>query len=84
MNFFSFLQSRTNVFLIIIAGIIWFSLLGYRDLIDPDEGRYADVASEMLITGDWVTPRLNGYKFFDKLPLHYWGSAISMAILGKT
>lgn len=84
MNFFSSEHGRTNLVLIIMAAIIWFSLLGYRDLIDPDEGRYANVASEMLKTGDWVTPRVNGYKFFDKPPLHYWGSAISMAVLGET
>jgi len=72
------------ILLIVLAGILWFALLGYRDLIDPDEGRYAEVAREMLSTDDWVTPRLNGYKFFDKPPLQYWGSAISMAILGET
>ncbi len=83
-NIFFSAQRRTNLCLIIIAAIIWFSLLGYRDLIDPDEGRYANVASEMLNSGDWVTPRVNGYKFFDKPPIHYWGSAISMAILGET
>ena len=77
-------ERRTDILLIILAAIIWFSLLGYRDLIDPDEGRYADVSSAMLSTGDWVTPRLNGYKFFDKPPIHYWGSAISMAIFGET
>jgi 4-amino-4-deoxy-L-arabinose transferase-like glycosyltransferase len=72
------------ILLIVLAGIFWFAMLGYRDLIDPDEGRYAEVAREMLSTGDWVTPRLNGYKFFDKPPLQYWGAAISMAILGET
>ena len=75
---------HSKLLLIILAGIIWFSLLGYRDLIDPDEGRYAEVSREMLSTGDWVTPRVNGYKFFDKPPMHYWGSAVSMAILGPT
>lgn len=80
-----FLSSRrTDILIIFLAGIIWFSLLGYRDLIDPDEGRYAEVAREMLSSGDWVTPRLNDFKFFDKPPLHYWGSAISMSILGTT
>ncbi len=72
------------ILLIVLAGIFWFAMLDYRDLIDPDEGRYAEVAREMLSTGDWVTPRLNGYKFFDKPPLQYWGAAISMAILGET
>jgi len=77
-------HKQTAIILIVLASILWFGLLGYRDLIDPDEGRYAEVAREMLSTGDWVTPRLNGYKFFDKPPLQYWGSAIAMAMLGET
>jgi len=77
-------HKQTAIILIVLASILWFGLLGYRDLIDPDEGRYAEVAREMLSTGDWVTPRLNGYKFFDKPPLQYWGSAIAMAIFGET
>ncbi len=84
MNLNSLSSRRTDLLIILLAGIIWFSLLGYRDLIDPDEGRYAEIAREMLSSGDWVTPRLNGFKFFDKPPLHYWGSAISMSILGAT
>ena len=84
MNLIPSAERRTNILLITLAALIWFSLLGYRDLIDPDEGRYADVSSAMLSTGDWVTPRLNGYKFFDKPPIHYWGSAISIAIFGET
>lgn len=70
--------------IIVIAGFIWFVLLGYRDLIEPDEGRYAEIAREMLSSGDWVTPRLNGFKYFEKPPLQYWGTAISMALLGET
>lgn len=84
MTYIPSAERRTDILLIILAAIIWFSLLGYRDLIAPDEGRYADVSSAMLSTGDWVTPRLNGYKFFDKPPMHYWGSAISMAIFGTS
>jgi len=38
----------------------------------PDEGRYSEVAREMVVSGDYITPRLNGVKFFDKPPLFYW------------
>ncbi|MDO9047728.1 MAG: glycosyltransferase family 39 protein [Methylobacter sp.] len=77
-------QCRINGIVIVVAGFIWFLLLGYRDLIDPDEGRYAEIAREMLNSGNWITPRLNGFKYFEKPPLQYWGSAISMALLGET
>ncbi|MGZ5055871.1 MAG: phospholipid carrier-dependent glycosyltransferase [Methylobacter sp.] len=80
----SFRQYGINGLIIVVAGFIWFLLLGYRDLIEPDEGRYAEIAREMLNSGNWVTPRLNGFKYFEKPPLQYWGSAVSMALLGET
>ena len=55
-----------------IAAILllsWFTLLGERALFNPDEGRYAEIPREMLATGDWVTPRLNGVNYFEKPPL---------------
>ncbi len=61
---------------------IWFFALGLRDLISTDEGRYADIAMEMLQTGDWITPRLNGLLYFEKPPLQYWASAIGFSIFG--
>jgi 4-amino-4-deoxy-L-arabinose transferase-like glycosyltransferase len=61
---------------------IWFFALSLRDLISTDEGRYADIAMEMLQSGDWITPRLNGLLYFEKPPLQYWASAISFAFLG--
>ncbi len=62
---------------------IWMAALaGARPLNVPDEGRYAEVAREMLVTGDFVTPRLNGVPFLDKPPLFYWLEAASFAALG--
>jgi 4-amino-4-deoxy-L-arabinose transferase-like glycosyltransferase len=71
-----------NAVVVVLAGVIWFMLLGYRDLLGPDEGRYAEIAREMLSTGDWLTPRLNGFKYFEKPPMQYWGSAASMFVFG--
>lgn len=61
---------------------VWFALLGHRDLIEPDEGRYAEIAREMVVTGDWLTPRLNGFKYFEKPALHYWATALSLKAFG--
>ena len=55
-----------------------------RPLMLPDEGRYATVAWEMLATGDWLTPTLNGLPFFHKPPLFYWISGAAMALTGHT
>src|SRR3954464_2855968 len=68
--------------LLLVALIIWFSNLDYRKLIKPDEGRYAEISREMAVTGDWVTPRLNGFKYFEKPPLQYWAGAAAMALFG--
>jgi 4-amino-4-deoxy-L-arabinose transferase-like glycosyltransferase len=68
----------------VLCGIIWFSLLGYRDLFDPDEGRYAEIPAGMVLTGDWVTPRLNGVKYFEKPVFQYWATAAVYTVAGKS
>ena len=68
--------------LVIIYGLLWFGTLNYRHLIPSDEGRYAEIAREMLVTGDWVTPRYNGYKYFEKPPLQAWATATVFQVFG--
>ncbi|MDR2416635.1 MAG: glycosyltransferase family 39 protein [Holosporales bacterium] len=46
--------------------------LGNRPFATPDEGRYVEIPREMVVTGDLITPRLNGVKYFEKPPLFYW------------
>ena len=58
------------------------ALLGVRPLSVPDEGRYPEVAREMLLTGDFVTPKVNGIVFLDKPALYYWLEAGSMHVFG--
>src|SRR5689334_20439584 len=59
-------------------------LLGFSPwgLWERDEGRYADVARQMLSRRDFVTPRINGAVFLDKPPLVYWMTAASSAAWG--
>ncbi len=54
-----------------------------RPLANPDEGRYSEISREMAASGDWVTPRLNGIKYFEKPPLQYWATALSFTVLGE-
>lgn len=56
--------------------------LGSRALWEPDEGRYAEIPREMLASGDFVTPRLNGVKYFEKPALFYWLEAGAIRVLG--
>ena len=68
--------------LLAIYALIWFGTLNYRHLIPSDEGRYAEMAREMLVTGDWVTPRYNSYQYFEKPPLQIWATAFAFKIFG--
>ncbi|WP_109482955.1 glycosyltransferase family 39 protein [Paraburkholderia sp. C35] len=75
--------TRTTVLLLVLAlAVIWFVPLGWRHLLPSDEGRYAEMAREMFVTGDWITPRYNGYKYFEKPPLQTWANALSFAWFG--
>ncbi len=50
--------------------------------MSPDEGRYATIALEMMRSGDWVTPRLNGILYFEKPALQYWIGALAFHVFG--
>ncbi|NVM77829.1 4-amino-4-deoxy-L-arabinose transferase-like glycosyltransferase [Duganella sp. SG902] len=62
--------------------LVWLYMLGVRTLVPPDEGRYAEMAREMWATGDWITTRLNGIKYFEKPPLQTWMNALSFGAFG--
>lgn len=66
-----------------VLGFLWLATFaGLRPLMRPDEARYVGVAWEMMRSGDWVTPTLNGLPYFHKPPLFYWLSAGAMSVLG--
>jgi 4-amino-4-deoxy-L-arabinose transferase-like glycosyltransferase len=70
--------------LILLLAVVWFGPLDYRALIKSDEGRYAEIAREMHVTGDWTTPRLNGLKYFEKPALQYWATAAAYGVFGES
>ncbi|MBI3291406.1 MAG: hypothetical protein HYZ73_01135 [Elusimicrobia bacterium] len=67
--------------LLVVAGLYLFRL-GAVGLYEPAEGRYAEIARTMVTSGDWVIPRLNGVRYFEKPPLLYWTTAVSFQWFG--
>ena len=57
-------------------------MLGNRALGTPDEARYSEIPREMVVSGDYLTPRLNGEKYFEKPVLFYWLQAVSIKLFG--
>jgi 4-amino-4-deoxy-L-arabinose transferase-like glycosyltransferase len=68
--------------LIAISGITLFYGLGRLALLGPDEPRYAEVAREMLVNNDYISPRLCGCLWFEKPALLYWMAAAAYRLLG--
>ncbi len=78
-------KSAWSGWLVALCLFAWLACTaGWRPLAVPDEGRYAGVAWEMIRSGDWLTPTLNGLPFFHKPPLFYWLTASSLSVFGLT
>ena len=65
---------------VFVVAIYFFGLT--IPLVGPDEPRYAQVAREMFLRGDWVTPTLGGFDWFEKPALLYWLQIASYNIFG--
>jgi len=65
-----------------VIGATYVGTLGRYALSDPDEARYTEIPREMVESGDYVTPRLNYLKYFEKPPLVYWLNALAFRIFG--
>jgi 4-amino-4-deoxy-L-arabinose transferase-like glycosyltransferase len=79
-----FASPRWRTWSLWLLPVLLLVLAGVRPLSIPDEGRYAEVGRWMWMSGDWLTPRIDGIPFFHKPPLLYWLEAASMAVFGAT
>jgi 4-amino-4-deoxy-L-arabinose transferase-like glycosyltransferase len=73
---------RELLLLLLFLTILFGFMLGHRPLSTPDEGRYAEIPREMVVSGDYLTPRLNGIKYFEKPPLMYWMESVAIKFFG--
>src|SRR5437763_14286796 len=75
------LRPLSFALLVIVPGLLLYPSLSFH-LLEPDEGRYAEIPREMLQRGEWVVPYLQGEPYLDKPPLLYWLVAVSYRLLG--
>ncbi|MDX1900400.1 MAG: glycosyltransferase family 39 protein [Gammaproteobacteria bacterium] len=68
--------------LALLITLFYFIWLGNHALFVPDEGRYSEVAREMIARHDYITPYLNGIVFLDKPALYYWLQASAIHLFG--
>jgi 4-amino-4-deoxy-L-arabinose transferase-like glycosyltransferase len=74
-------QPRVQIFILLSFCFFLFIFgVGRWDLWNPDEPRYAQVAKEMVGTGDWIFMHVNGNTYVDKPPLFFWLIALSSSL----
>jgi 4-amino-4-deoxy-L-arabinose transferase-like glycosyltransferase len=67
---------------VVLCLALFFSYLGTRPLWNQDEGMHAATSKDMVVSGDWTTPTVNGEPFFDKPAFHNWLVALSFLTFG--
>lgn len=71
-----------DVLVLAASLLVLCSGLGRYGLYEPHEGHFAGVSREMVLSGDWLTPHLNGSPYLNKPPLLYWSMALSQSLFG--
>jgi len=79
------MTKRVTTVLVFLAALIFYlSFNAYIPVTDPVESNYALTAKEMVINGDWLSPRIYGHYWFDKPIMIYWLIAVSFKVFGVT
>lgn len=75
------LRRSSLLLLTVLPALLLYPSIDFH-LLEPDEGRYAQIPREMILQGDWVVPHLQSKPYLDKPPLFYWLVAISYTLFG--
>ncbi|HEY2921563.1 MAG TPA: phospholipid carrier-dependent glycosyltransferase [Candidatus Binatia bacterium] len=63
--------------------LVYVATLGVRPITISDEARYAEIPREMIASGNWIVPRLDGVRYFEKPVMGYWLNAIAILLFGQ-
>src|SRR6185312_4499559 len=75
-------MTKDILILTVVISLFFAFWLGAYPLLTPDEARYSEVAREMVVTGNYITPHLNGVVMLDKPIFHYWLQATAIKLFG--
>jgi 4-amino-4-deoxy-L-arabinose transferase-like glycosyltransferase len=75
-------RGRIQLLIIAVAAVLFVPGLGAVNLFDWDEINFAEIAREMVVTGDWSRPQIGYLPFHEKPPLFIWMQALSMKAFG--
>lgn len=75
-------DSINKISILILSGLFFIPFLGGVHLFDWDEINFAEIAREMIVTGDYLRPQINFQPFWEKPPLFIWMQVLSMKIFG--
>ena len=73
---------RIQVIIVVSALLLFLPGLGAVHLFDWDEINFAEIAREMISTGDWSRPQIEFKPFYEKPPLFMWMQALGMSVFG--
>ena len=74
---------KVTITILALFFLLYILPLGVRPMVIPDESRYAEISREMLDNGDWIVPKLDGLRYFEKPVLGHWLNAASQYLFGQ-
>src|SRR6266851_1210258 len=84
MNRFDRIERWSLPFLMALTAVLYIGSAGIPALLDDADSFYAEVAREMNVRHDWITPYANELRFLEKPPLFYWLISLSYKVFGST
>ncbi|MBO6210757.1 MAG: glycosyltransferase family 39 protein, partial [Schwartzia sp.] len=77
-------DKRNLIFLTLLGAALFLFANGQLAITDPVESNYTQTAKEMLLSGDWVSPRIFGNFWYDKPAFFYWELIAAFKVFGFT